>query len=184
MPRPWSFRNPPPRNHRIYPTLTAAAIVVMVLRIVSTYHVFNDTIDEPYHIGAGIGLLEAKKHIEGTQHPPLARMIAAIPLYLSGVEYPRDRGLKIVQWDLTAFDIGHHVLLHSKLPYWSVLTRARAAMLVFPILSVLYLYWLGKYLAGGLVGCLSAIALSTDPTLLAHGGLVTTDVAAVAGFLA
>src|SRR5262252_8844463 len=127
----------PPRRHWIYPTLTVAAVVVMVVRIVSTYHVFNDTLDEPYHIGAGIGLLEAKKHIEGTQHPPLARMIAAIPLYRSGVEYPADRGNRTVQWDLNAFNIGHAALVKGPLPYWSVLTRARAAMLIFPILSVL-----------------------------------------------
>src|SRR3954470_11281880 len=160
MPRSRRFRKPSPRNHWIYPTLTAIAVFVMVARVVSTYHVFNDTVDEPYHIGAGIGMLEARKHIEGTQHPPLARLVAAIPLYLSGVEYPPDRGVKTVQWDLTAFEIGHDILLHSKLPYWSALTRARAAMLVYPILCVLYLYWLGKYLAGPLVGCLSAIALS------------------------
>src|SRR3954451_12143478 len=166
MPRPWSFRRPPPRKHWIYPTLTAIAVFVMVARVVSTYHVFNDTVDEPYHIGAGIGMLEARKHIEGTQHPPLARLVAAIPLYLSGVEYPPDRGLKTVQWHFTAFEVGHHVLLHSQLAYWSVLTRARMAMLIFPVLSVCYLYLLGRYLAGPTVGCLAAIAFSTDPTLL------------------
>jgi hypothetical protein len=168
----------------MYPVLSAAAIVVMVARIVSTYGVFNDTIDEPYHIGAGIGLYEARKHIHGVQHPPLPRLVGALPLVLSGVGSPQDRGIKTVQIDLVAFQVGHAALLRSELPYWSVLTRARAAMLVFPIAAIIYVYLLGRYLGGGAVGCAAAVFFSTDPTLLGHSSWVTTDVAATAGFLA
>jgi 4-amino-4-deoxy-L-arabinose transferase-like glycosyltransferase len=61
---------------------------------------------------------------------------------------------------------------------------ARISTLIFPIAAVFYVYLIGRYVAGALPGCLAAICFSTDPTLLAHGGLVTTDVAAAAGFLA
>lgn len=171
-------------RHWFWPALTTTAIVVMSARIIATYPVFNDTVDEPYHIGAGMGMLESGRHVHGVQHPPLARLVAAIPLWLRGVRSPEARGDDSAQWDLVAFEIGHRVLLNSSLQYWSALTTARAAMIVFPVATVIYVYLLGR-LGGGLrAGALAAIFVSTDPTLLAHGGLVTTDVAAAAGFLA
>src|SRR5262245_4862729 len=122
-----------PRKHWIWPTSVAAAIVVMVARIVSTYSIFNDTADEPYHIGSAVSYCVAKHYIRGAQHPPLTRIVAGLPLMLAGVDSPRDRDVMTVQNDLTAFETGHAVLLHSKRSYWSVLTIARAAMLIFPI---------------------------------------------------
>jgi 4-amino-4-deoxy-L-arabinose transferase-like glycosyltransferase len=76
------------------------------------------------------------------------------------------------------------VLLHSRLPYWSALTRARAAMLVFPIVAVVYVCLLGRYFGNRMIGCAAAVLFSTDPTLLGHASWVTTDVAACAGYLA
>jgi hypothetical protein len=173
-----------PRKHWLWRALVAAALAVMVVRIISTYAVFNDTADEPYHIGAAVSYCVAKHHVRGTQHPPLTRIVAGVPLVLAGIDSARDRGVKTVQNDLTAFEIGHDVLLRSHRPYWTVLTIARTAMIVFPIAAVVYVYLLGRYLAGPLVGTLSAVCFSTDPTLLGHGAVVATDVAAAAGFLA
>lgn len=164
--------------------ITTLAILVMVARIVSTCHIFNDVIDEPYHIGAGVGMFEARRHAFGIQHPPLPRLVGALPLVWSGVGDDVARNTREVQPDLTAFEVGHRVLMHSDLPYWSVLTRARAAMLVFPIIAVLYVYLLGRYVCGPWVGCAAAVMFSTDPTLLGHASWVTTDVAACAGYLA
>jgi hypothetical protein len=183
MPVSWRLSKLP-RKHWIWPTSVAGAIVIMVARIVSTYAIFNDTADEPYHIGSAVSYWAAKHHIRGTQHPPLTRIVSGLPLMLAGVDSPRDRGVTTVQNDLTAFETGHDVLLRSKRAYWTVLTIARAAMLVFPIAAVIYVYLLGRYLGGALVGTLGAVCVSTDPTLLGHGGLVATDVAAAAGFLA
>jgi hypothetical protein len=57
----------------------------MVARIVSTYHVFSDVIDEPYHIGAGVGMYMSGRHAYGVQHPPLPRLVAALPLVRVGL---------------------------------------------------------------------------------------------------
>lgn len=164
--------------------ITAVAILVMLARIVLTYHAFNDVIDEPYHIGAGVGMLDSGRHIFGIQHPPLPRIVGAVPLVLSGVHDDIARQTTTVQPDLSAFEVGHRVLMHGKLPYWSALTRARAAMLVFPVIAVVYVYLLGRYLGGAITGCCAAVLFSTDPTLLGHSSWVTTDVAAAAGYLA
>jgi hypothetical protein len=164
--------------------ITSLAIIVMIARLVSTYQVFNDVIDEPYHIGAGIGMFESKRHAFGIQHPPLPRLVGALPLVLAGVGDEIARGTTTIQPDLSAFEVGHRVLLRGELSYWSALTRARAAMLVFPVVAVLYVYLLGSYLGSPLIGAAAAVLFSTDPTLLGHASWVTTDAAACAGYLA
>ena len=170
---------------RHYPSVVVvAAMLVMAVRIGAAWRTFNDVIDEPYHIGAGVAMYEAGRHVHGIQHPPLPRLVGALPLIASGVDYPDIAEVGKVVEDLEAFNTGHWALLESQRPYWDVLVRARAAMLVFPLVAVLYVYLLGKYLANRLVGCIAAVFFSTDPTLLGHGAWVTTDVAACAGYLA
>src|SRR5690349_6067616 len=94
----WAWRR------RCSAAVVALAIVIMIARIVSTYQVFSDTTDEPYHVGAGVALYEAHKHVQGTQTPPLPRLVAGLPLVLGGVESPADRGRTTVQNDIDAFD--------------------------------------------------------------------------------
>ena len=174
----------PGRFRKGYPLIVVVlAMLVMALRIASTWRVFNDVIDEPYHIGAGIAMYEAGRHVYGIQHPPLPRLVGALPLVRSEV-LSGEAELGRRADDLRAFDVGHRALLAGRLGYWDALVRARAAMLVFPLAAVLYVYLLGTYLANRLAGCVAAAFFSTDPTLLGHGSWVTTDVAACAGFLA
>src|SRR5947199_5406541 len=64
--------------------IALAAVMVASLRIIATYNVFNHTIDEPAHIGAGIEWLDKKTYTWEPQHPPLARVAAALGPYLLG----------------------------------------------------------------------------------------------------
>lgn len=164
--------------------LLIVIIAVMILRLAPTYRIFSDTIDEPYHLGAGLCQLETGKLLRGFQHPPLARLVAALPVYLSGVRDSADAGQRTVQTDLSAFVVGHAALMNSSLGYWAVLTRARLAMLVFPIALLIYVYLLGQRLVSRWGGVVAALWLSTDPTLLGHATWIATDVPAAAGFVA
>ena len=171
------------RSRRRYPLVVAAAMLLMSLRIGATWRTFSDVIGEPFHIGAGLAMYQAGRHVYGIQHPPLPRLIGALPLVRSGVTSGEaDAGRRVD--DLHAFEVGHRALLDGRLGYWDALVRARAAMLVFPLVAVIYVYLLGRYLANELAGCVAAVFFSTDPTLLGHGAWVTTDVAACAGYLA
>ena len=57
-------------------------------------------------------------------------------------------------------------------------------MLVFPVLALVYVYLLGRWLVSGLVGMLAVIFFSVDPTLLGNGFWIGTDTASAAGYLA
>jgi dolichyl-phosphate-mannose-protein mannosyltransferase len=167
--------------------LVGVAIAILCARVAATWRVFSDTADETYHLAAAISLFEAGKLTEGIQHPPLARILPGLVLYASGVRYPPDRSNKFIHGDLLPIDsflAGNDLLLHSPISYWQVLIRARAAMLPFAVAAVVYVYLLGRWVAGPRMAALAAVFFSFDPTLLGNAAWVTTDVPAVAGFLA
>src|SRR3982751_5801064 len=85
-----------PTEHGTYPFIAALAVIVMVVRCQLIIPVFNHTIDEPFHIGAAVGLYEAHKHIVDATHPPIAWLVARIPLRMDGVQVPRLRGTTTV----------------------------------------------------------------------------------------
>src|ERR1041385_1191334 len=65
----------------------AIAIVLVLLasvRIIGTYWVLSHTSDEPAHIGCGMEWLDLGSYTYEAQHPPLARVAAALGPYLMG----------------------------------------------------------------------------------------------------
>ena len=60
-------------------------VALASLRIVTTYTVFNHTIDEPAHIACGMEWLDKGVYHYEPQHPPLARVAAALGPYLAGI---------------------------------------------------------------------------------------------------
>lgn len=175
----------PPAEHRLYPWIAALAVAVMLVRCMSTTRHFNHTWDEPYHIGAAVALYEAKRHVVDVSHPPLPWMVAAVPLRLAGVEAPELRSVKAAKMLQDSWQPGRDVLFaDGARNYWRILTGARAAMLIFPVIVCLYLFLLARWLASGLVAMFAVMFFCTDPTILGHAALVNNDVAAAAGFMA
>lgn len=173
-----------PSDHGAYPIIAAIAVIVMLVRCQMTVGVFTHTNDEPFHIAAGLGLYEAHKHVVDATHPPVAWLVSGAALRWKGVDVPQLHQQTSVM-DFAKIDaVASQSLFEQKLSYWTILTTARKAMLVFPIIAMLYLYQLGKWLANSLVAMLAVLFCTTDPTLLGHAGLVNNDVAAAAAFLA
>src|ERR1700753_2118928 len=54
-------------------------------RIIATYRVFNHTFDEPIHVACGMEWLDKGAYTCEPQHPPLARIAAALGPYLEGI---------------------------------------------------------------------------------------------------
>lgn len=160
-------------------------IAVFVLRVAPGARIYSQTVDETYHVGAAVSLLEARTLVLGVQHPPLARYVMGLPLREATADIPEfDNATKSRKEDV-AYAAGTSVLFSSQDPnvYWDKLASVRYAMLVFPVIAILYAFLLGRYLAGTAAGLCSALLLSLDTTLLGHGMWVTTDTAAAAGFL-
>lgn len=139
------------------------------------------TFDEIAHTAAGVSYLQKLDMRMNEEHPPLAKVVAALPLVLRGAHADYTHlswtfSNKIFHQYLGEWVFGHWFLMRWNNPY-STLLWARVPMLLLTLLlgSVLYLY--GSRLGdpwGGLL-CLSVFA--TMPPFLAFGPLVLTNVA-------
>jgi hypothetical protein len=94
------------------------------------------------------------------------------------------RGTRSPITEYIAFGVGDDLMYSGKLPYWRMLISARVALLIFPVLTLLFTYRLGRWIASPAVGAAAAVFLSFDPTFLGHSSWVGTDSAGAAGFVA
>jgi hypothetical protein len=152
-----------------------ALILIATLRIVSTYTVFNHTSDEPNHIACGMEWLDKGTYTYETQHPPLARIAAALGPFLLGI---RSQGP--VAPDTTSVPKEGIAILYSGHHYDLTLALARAGILPFFWIACLVVYWWGRWYFDGSVAVAAVFLFSFLPVTLAHGGLATTDMALTA----
>src|SRR5579871_530430 len=144
-----------------------ALVAIASLRIVSTYTVFNHTIDEPDHLAAGMEMLHTGKYRYEDQHPPLARVFAALGPTLAGETWHAGPD---------SYLEGYRILGHGR-HYERILALGRAGILPFFWIASLVVY-LWAFRIGGPAAALGAtIIFTTLPPVLAHAGLITTDMA-------
>jgi hypothetical protein len=153
-------------------SIGAAAVLTLIgsLRIAGTWRVLSHTIDENAHLAAGMQWLSEHKYDYEAQHPPLARIAGALLPYLSGERSHHDpsiyyEGFKILGWN-------EH--------YDRVLARGRAGILVFYWIASAAVFWWARRIGGWKAGVWAIAFFSTTPAILAHSGLITTDMALAA----
>jgi hypothetical protein len=154
----------------------AASRVLVVLSallacglVASTWHVFGNAWDEPEHLAAGINLIQSDQYNYDNQHPPLARLAAAIGPWLGGARLPENpSGL--------GEEAGRQVLYHSGASYDTLLTLARAGMLPFLFLLVVALWAWVRDARGEQEAWVALAFLASTPVLLGHAGFVALDV--------
>jgi 4-amino-4-deoxy-L-arabinose transferase-like glycosyltransferase len=172
-------RSAPVGRARVAALLAALLVLVAVVRIAATYRVFNQTFDEPAHLATGLEWIQFGRYRLEAQHPPLSRVAVAIGPYLDGVRLT-GRGNMWEEGNAALFDSGARTVES----YLRVLTLARLGVLPF-FLAAALVVWLWTRRLWGAWAALAAVALFTlTPTVLAHAGLATTDVPAIATLLA
>jgi 4-amino-4-deoxy-L-arabinose transferase-like glycosyltransferase len=162
----------PGREPRALVWRAAAAIMVAIaaFAVLSTARVFSATVDEPAHIAAGLQWLSTGEYTYDVPHPPLGRLALAIGPYLRG---ERSHGAKMV------FDEGA-AILGSGTHFVETLASARHGVIAFFLLLCATIWLWGRDLTGGLGGAIAVFFLVTNPNVLAHAGLATTDLACAA----
>ena len=141
-------------------------LLVFVCRVVSTYYVFTNVIDAPWHISAGLEYLRTGNYDYEPQHPPLARLaLAALPYW------PED--LRLGDFDRP----WSGDWLDRELDfYWYTLALARFGNLVFAIPLLLVVFVWSRDLFGPMGGLAAVLAASCSPNLLAHSGIAALDI--------
>lgn len=150
--------------------LASTLIAIASVRVVSTYRILSHTIDEPAHMGAGMEWLEAHRYTFEDQHPPLARIAGAIGLELGGIHWSGGR---------TLWEEGFRLLGKGE-HYERARFYGRLGMLPFFWLSSLVVYLWALREGGPLAAGFSTLLFTSLPPILAHAGLVTTDMALTA----
>jgi hypothetical protein len=139
------------------------------------------TFDEIAHTAAGVSYLQKLDMRMNEEHPPLAKVLAALPLVLRGVHADYTHiswtfSSKIFYQYLGEWVFGHWFLMRWNDPY-STLLWARVPMLLMTLLLGLILYLYGTRLGNAWGGLLCLAAFVTMPAFLAFGPLVLTDIA-------
>jgi hypothetical protein len=139
------------------------------------------TIDEVSHIGAGISYLQKLDLRMNPEHPPLAKVLAALPLVLRGVRADYNH----ISWTFSekffpAF-LGQWVFGEWLLERWNeprtVLAWARLPMLLLALALGWTLYACARPFGGAWGGLLCLSVYVSTPAFLTFGPLVHTDVA-------
>jgi hypothetical protein len=139
------------------------------------------TFDEFAHTGAGVSYLQKLDMRMNEEHPPLAKVLAAVPLVLRGVHADYSH----ISWTFSAglfrqylgeWVFGHWLLVRWNNPQ-STIWVARIPMLLLTLVLGYVIYALGMRLGGQWGGLLCLTAYVTTPAFLAFGPLVITDIA-------
>lgn len=154
-------------------------IGLAILRVVSTYTVFNGAYDEPFHIANGMEWLQQGTFTNQYRHPPLAGIVSALGPFLHGLRSPR-RWKPAEQGESVIFEEGNEIL-YSKNDYWFSLGLARSGTLPFLVLAcVVTFLWARRWFSEAAGFWAVLLLVSTSP-ILGHAGLATNDVACAAG---
>jgi hypothetical protein len=125
--------------------------------------------DEPVHIHAG--WLQVSRHdgLANIEHPPLVKELAGLAVArLHPSDVPEG----------PAFDFAgsaHRFLFENRVSPDAILAAARAPMLLFFVALVLVVFGAAKRWFGTPAAFLSAALVAFEPVLLAHAGIVQTD---------
>jgi len=138
-------------------------------------------VDEVAHVGAGVSYLQKLDYRMNEEHPPLAKVIAAIPLVIKGVRADYAH----LSWSFSGKPFhqylgewvwGHALITEWNDP-WTTLRWARFPMLLLTLTLGWMIYAYGSKLGGNWAGLLCLVAYVTTPAFLVFGPLVVTDVA-------
>ena len=158
--------------------------IILALMAGIMFSVIDDdvvTTDEAPHLLAGYTYLKFQNFRINPEHPPLIKDIAAFPLIFQDLNFPFESSAWTTntndQWALAPqflFESGNNP---NSMIWWG---RVGPILLTLLFGALLFIWTRNLFGLGAATFALLLFAFS--PTLLAHGRLVTTDVAAAFGF--
>lgn len=147
--------------------LASILVLIGTVRIVSTYGVFSHTMDEPDHLGAGMQYLSTGQYTYEVAHTPLARVFAAAGPFLAGERFHNGPIPYIESFRILGS--GQH--------YQHILTFGRLGILPFFWVASFVVFLWGRRCGGPITALIATLLFTTLPPVLAHSGLITTDMA-------
>ncbi|MBU4023479.1 glycosyltransferase family 39 protein [Patescibacteria group bacterium] len=156
--------------------LTCFLVCILSIRNMSL------TMDEQAHIPSGYSYLRYQDYRLNPEHPPLAKDLSAIPLLFMDLKFPTEHTC----WtdDLNGqWTCGKQFIFESGNNSEQMIFWSRVPMILSLILLGWFIFFWTRKLVGNKPALLALLLFSFSPTMIAHGRLVTTDIAAAFGAL-
>lgn len=156
-----------------------AAVILLALFAVQLYcHAVRTsaTVDEPNHILAGYRHLQCRDFGINPEHPPLLKMLAAAPLMFRDdlKDPPWECGSKLTS-KFDTFSYGNTFLVDNGVDSIVIPTRLSAAVISL-VLAVL-VFVAAWEMFDRWVALVALAIVAFEPNFIAHGSIVTTDMA-------
>jgi 4-amino-4-deoxy-L-arabinose transferase-like glycosyltransferase len=166
---------------RLWVWLSALSLLaVMLLLLFGSARGDSFTFDEPPHITAGYAYLRFRDARLNYEHPPLLKMLAAIPLLPLSLHFPLAspawQDANNGQWETARTFLYESGNDPHRIAIW-----ARVGPIGLTVGLGLLLFLWTKQWAGPGAALLTLFLYVFSPTILAHGRLVTTDISAAFG---
>ena len=159
--------------------LTGFALLFVTLATTSFVQK-SPTVDEPLHLFAGYSYLKWGDYWVNPEHPPLAKMLAALPLLAIDIKDGRSQNasdnqvpksdagdppaVSVAQSMLFVQNDADTLFFYSKLP-----------MIALAVLLGFFVYLWSREIFGPDAAIASAFFYTLDPNILAHSSVVHTD---------
>lgn len=168
-------------------TYIIAALMLILMFGLAFFSILDDsmTMDEVAHLPAGYSYVTQLDMRLNPEHPPLIKDMAGIGVWLwskitnAQINFPYN----IASWkdDINGqWDFGFKFMYESNNDADGMLLAGRLPMFLILLLLGIYIFKWAKELFGNQAALLALFLYSLSPTFIAHGRLVTTDVAAAA----
>jgi hypothetical protein len=159
------------RREAIIVVGVAGLLSMLFLQLVLSVRLGSQTWDEGNHIFAGYRSWTNADFGLNPEHPPLVKLLATLPLLRLPLQTPplEDRYFKV-----EAFLDGKEFLYQNDAEM--ILFRTRIAVAILALLLSLLVFLAAKEMFGTGAAFVALSLLVFEPTLLAHGAVVATDV--------
>jgi dolichyl-phosphate-mannose--protein O-mannosyl transferase len=155
-------------------------VAVQLLQIMIVLHRESLTFDEGDHMYAGYRMWKTGDFGLNPEHPPLVKLLATLPVLgeklwlppLKGIFFKGDAALGAQQW-----------LAHNDGGSQQLVFRMRLATALLAVALSLVVFFAAREWFGTTAALVALTLTVFDPNILAHSGLVTTDLGATLFFL-
>ena len=165
-----SSRTASSQKHLLFVLIAACLLGTLAAEEWLSIGHLSTTWDECAHLYAGYQHWTARDFGVNPEHPPLVKLVAAAPLLAMHIKPPNPPRVFFL-----AEQYGGGSQLLAENGAYRLLTPARMAASLFTFALALLLLAAGWEMFSPPVGLLALALFTFEPTVLAHGALVTTD---------
>lgn len=167
---------PSPAQNRpgqtLYLITAALLLTVFAVQLGRVAHLYSANWDEAHHLYDGYKILTRSDYRANAEVPPLVKLTAALPLLALHPHLPPHQGNSQLE---SAFLEGRTFVFSNGGD--RLLLPARLVCMLYTLLTALLVFLAGRSLFHPLAGLFALLLFVFDPNVLAHGTLISTDMA-------